>query len=82
MKTPEEQREYMRNYMREWKKKNPDSVKRSNRTRYLLKDHPVSIEDRNKYGAFLHSAFKIKQMLNEIKENKPELIKDVLAEFL
>jgi hypothetical protein len=77
----EKRRNYMRDYMRKYKKtkydENPDVIKVNNRTRYLKLKGAVELdeEDVKKFGIYLADIIKLRALLQTIPSN---LIKDVI----
>jgi hypothetical protein len=82
MKKAEEKKVYMREYMREWKKKkyaeNPEKYLRANRSRYLAKTGKADVTQKARYGDFLHSVKTATELLMELSKCRPDLVKEVL----
>jgi hypothetical protein len=73
-------------YMREYKKKeyqeNKEEMKEKNRAYYYKYKFKVTTEDHTTYGTYLPSVVKIRKELEYLKENNPDLIKELLKSYM
>lgn len=78
----QKRQQYMRDYMRTYKAKqyanDPEKVRRVNRTAYLKKTKQPPLEDTDKYGVYLHSVIKVKEMLTDLKTNRPDIFSELI----
>ena len=75
-------KEYMREYMRNWKAKqyaaNPEIARRNNRTKYLKKTKQIDDDDIKKYGEFLHTVVLLRKLISEVRLHRPEILVELL----
>ena len=72
-------KEYMKNYMRDYKKKkyaeNPAPMLATARTRYLKKNANIDVAEATKYGIYLADVIRLKQLMEKVP---PTLLKDII----
>jgi hypothetical protein len=80
--SPEEKKRlYMKNYMRQYKKKKYDedaeSFRRANRTRYLKKTRGEGIDndDKTRYGNYLADVIAVREIILRLPDN---IVRDLL----
>ena len=73
-------------YMREWKRKdyarNGDKIKAKNKSYYYKYKFGFNSDYMKKYDLHLPLVAKIISNLNKLKEERPELVAEVLKEYL
>ena len=73
-------------YMRDWKRqeyaKDPTKILTKNKSYYIKYKYNLTGDEMKKYGDQLPLAMKIKKALEELSKVKPELIPDILADFI
>ena len=75
-------RKYMREYKRRQYAEKGDLIRAKNKAYYYKTKFGLNAEDMKKYGTLLPLVAKITRHLEELQEQKPELIPDVLQPFL
>ena len=75
-----------RTYIREWKRKdyaeNGDKIKAKNKAYYYRNKFGLNCDDMKKYDIHLPLVAKVLYNLNKLKAEKPELIKDILQNYM
>ena len=76
-----------REYMREYKKRKYDEdsskIKELNKLHYYKRKYDGSIEDLHTYNALiLPIVFKLKKTLNQMKQENPEILKEILQSYV
>jgi len=83
--TEEEQQEYKRAYMREYKKRkyadNPDAIKECNKRSYYKNKYNSTTEEAKKYGDMFPAVSKITSQLEELREGDPEIFKEIIRKY-
>ena len=75
-------RKYMREYKRRQYAEKGDLIRAKNKAYYYKTKFGLNTEDMKKYDTLLPLVAKITRHLEELQEQKPELIPDVLQPFL
>ena len=75
-------RKYMREYKRRQYAEKGDLIRAKNKAYYYKTKFGLNAEDMKKYDTLLPLVAKITRHLEELQEQKPELIPDVLQPFL
>ena len=73
---------YMREYKRRKYAENKDKFVAKNKSYYIKYKYKMSDEDMKKYNSLLPAVYHLRQSLNEIELNNPELIKELIAPYI
>lgn len=73
---------YMREYKRKQYQEKGEEIKSKNKAYYYKYKHNLSNDDMKKYDIHLPLIARIRKNLDELKETKPEFIKDILTQYL
>lgn len=73
---------YMREYKRKQYQEKADEIKNKNKAYYYKYKHNLSNEDMKKYDIHLPMVARIRKNLDELKAVKPEIIADILIQYL
>ena len=73
---------YMREYKRKQYQEKGDEIKEKNKAYYYKYKFDISAEELHKYGNLLPNIVRLRKELDEIKEKKPELLGDLLNDYL
>ena len=72
-KTAEEQKEYMRNYMRQYGSKNREQEKNRRLTGYYVKKYQIPDDFKNEFNNITCKAWKTIECMKQIKNDHPDL---------
>lgn len=76
------QKKYMRDYKKKKYNENPIDIKNKNKAYYYKYKHNMTTEDMHKYNVYLPLIAKIRKNLDELKNVKPEFVKELLEPYL
>lgn len=76
------QKKYMRDYKKKKYTENSTDIKNKNKAYYYKYKHNMSSQDMQKYDIYLPLIAKIRKNLDELKNVKPEFIKELLEPYL
>jgi hypothetical protein len=72
-----DKKEYMRNYMKEYKAKNKDKQLARRNTSYYISKYNIDQEFVNKYGVYTAQIYKTMEDIKKIKNECPLFIEDI-----
>lgn len=75
-------REYMREYKRKQYKTNGEEIRANNKAYYYKTKYNLSAADLKRYGKYLPLVTKVKQQLQELHDENPELLHEVVQLFI
>ena len=73
---------YMREYMRNRYRNNPQQGAAQRKTNRAKRGKKIPLDETDKYGVCLGHAIKCREFLQVIKEIKPEILRELFAEFV
>jgi len=80
-KKPTDKKTYMREYKRKQFRENGDAIKEKNKAYYYKYKFNISTEDLRKYDTLLPVVVRIRKELEELKNKKPDIIREILEPY-